>query len=67
MTSFHHSQFDCSIWMEVGQILGHTFFQMCPKFMTPHLFDCKNITEQNMTPTQKWCDMTWEILGKILI
>ena len=25
LTSFHHSQFHCSIWVEIGQILGHTF------------------------------------------
>ena len=25
MTTFHHSQFHCSIYMELDQILGHTF------------------------------------------
>ena len=32
--------------------------------MTPHLFDCKNVTEANMIPKQKWSHMTWDILGK---
>ena len=32
--------------------------------MTPHLFDYKNVMEQNMTLTQKWSHMTWGILGK---
>ena len=40
---------------------------MCPKLMTPHLFDCKNVTEGNMIPKQKWSHMTWEILGKTFI
>ena len=40
---------------------------MCPKFMTPHLFDCKNVTEGNMTPKQKWSHMTQDILGKTLM
>ena len=65
MTSFSHPQFHCSIGMEVGQIFAH--FQMCPKLMTPHLFDCKNVTEGNMIPKQKWSHMTWEILGKTFI
>ena len=32
--------------------------------MTPHLFDCKNVTEGNMIPKQKWSHITWGILGK---
>ena len=35
--------------------------------MTPHLFECKNGTEGNMTPKQKWPHMTWGILGKTFI
>ena len=35
--------------------------------MTPHLFDCKKVTEGNMIPKQKWSHMTWDILGKTLI
>ena len=35
--------------------------------MTPHLFECKNATEGNMTPKQKWSHMTQDILGKTLI
>ena len=34
--------------------------------MTPHLFECKNGTEGNMTPKQKWSHMTEDILGKTL-
>ena len=30
--------------------------------MTPYLFECKNGTEGNMTPKQKWSNMTWDIL-----
>ena len=26
---------------------------MYPKFMTSHLFDCKNVTEGNMIPKKK--------------
>ena len=37
---------------------------MCPKIMTPHLFNRKNVTEGNMTLKQKWSHMTWGILGK---
>ena len=35
--------------------------------MTPHLFECKNVTEGHMIPKQKWSHMTWGILGKTLI
>ena len=35
--------------------------------MTPHLFECKNETEGNMIPKQKWSHMTRDILGKTLI
>ena len=35
--------------------------------MTPHLFQGKNVTQGNMTPTQKWSHMTQDILGKTLI
>ena len=35
--------------------------------MMPHLFECKNVTEGNMTPKQKWYNMTLEILGKTFI
>ena len=35
--------------------------------MTPHLFHCKNVTEGNMIPKQKWSHMTWEILSKTFI
>ena len=40
---------------------------MCPKFMTPHLFECKNGTEGNMIPKHKWSHMTQEILDKTFI
>ena len=32
--------------------------------MTPHLSNCKNATEGNMTLKQKWSHMTKDILGK---
>ena len=32
--------------------------------MTPHHFECKDATEGNMIPKQKWSHMTWDILGK---
>ena len=35
--------------------------------MTPHFFDCKNVTEGSMTLKQKWSHMTQDILGKTLI
>ena len=35
--------------------------------MTPHLSDCKNVIEGNMTLKQKWSPMTKDILGKTLI
>ena len=35
--------------------------------MTPHFFECKNGTEGNMTPKQKWSHMTQDILGKTLM
>ena len=44
----------------------HAHFQMCPKLMTPHFFDYKNVTEGNMIPKQKWSHMTWEILDKTI-
>ena len=62
----HQSQFHCSILLKVGQILWHTF-QMCPKIMTPHQFECKKVTEENMIPEQKWSHMTCNILDKIFI
>ena len=30
--------------------------------MTPHHFECKIVTEGNMTTEQKWSHMTWDIL-----
>ena len=66
MTPFHNSQFHCSILMEIYQIIWYTF-QMCPKIMTPHHFECKNPTEGNMIPKQKWSHMTQHILGKTFI
>ena len=35
--------------------------------MTPHQFECKNATEGNMIPKQKWSHMTQHILGKTFI
>ena len=35
--------------------------------MTSHLFECKKVTEGNMTLKQKWSHMTWDILGKTLM
>ena len=35
--------------------------------MTPHQFECKNVTEGNMIPKQIWSHMTCDILGKTLI
>ena len=35
--------------------------------MTLHDFECKNQTEGNMIPKQKWSHMTQHILGKTLI
>ena len=32
--------------------------------MTPHLFECKNATEENMISKQKWPHITQDILGK---
>ena len=52
--------------MEVVKYEG-AHFQMFPKFMTSHLLDCKNGTEGNMIPKQKWSRMTWDILGNTLI
>ena len=40
---------------------------MSPKFMTPHLSDCKNAIERDMTLKQKWSPMTQDILGKTYI
>ena len=60
------SKFHRSILMEIGQIVWYTF-SMHPKIMTPHHFECKNPTERNMIPKQKWSHMTRHILGKTLI
>ena len=35
--------------------------------MTPHPFECKKITEGNMTLKQKWFHMIRDILGKTLM
>ena len=35
--------------------------------MTPHQFECKKVTEENMIPEQKWSHMTCNILDKIFI
>ena len=35
--------------------------------MTPHLFECKKVTEGNMIPKQNWYYMTQDIPGKTLI
>ena len=32
--------------------------------MTRHHFECKNPTEGNMIPKQKWFNMTQHVLGK---
>ena len=66
ITPFHHPQFHCSILIEVGQKFG-THFQMCPKIMTPHHFKCKNPTEGNKIPKQKWSHMVQHTLGKTFI
>ena len=35
--------------------------------MTPHLFECKKVTEGNMMPKQNWSHITRDILGKTLM
>ena len=65
MTSFHHSQFHCSTWMEVGQILGNTFPNVS-KIHYPWPLQLQKCNRKNMTPKQKWPHMTQDILGKTL-
>ena len=66
MTPFHHTQFHCSIGMEVGQIFGWTFSNVS-KIHDPSPLWLQNVTEGNMTPKQKWSQMIQDILAKTLI
>ena len=66
MTSFHYSQFHCSIWMKVSQILWPTFSNVS-KNNDPSPLWVQKSNRRNMTLTQKWSRMTQDILGKTLI
>ena len=74
-----HSRHQCHLWPHFtiySSIVQYEckyvkyydqYFQMHPKIMTPHLFECKKLTEGNMILKQNWSHMTQHILGKTLI